>query len=239
MAKRIAYSVEPEIFEKFPGYVRGVVVASDVSNGESPAELAALLRDAEEVLRSQIGVDGVTEHPRIASWREAFRSFGARPSDYRSSIEAMARRVLRGHELPSINALVDIGNVVSLRHIMPVGDHDIGVMQGDIALRFATGTEDFLAIGSDETERPEPGEVVFAEGDTVLTRRWVWRQGVHTAATLDTTHVEINVDGMPPVTAHDVRAACNDVVELVSRFCGGESRIKVLSEDSPVIELVG
>ena len=70
-----------------------------------------------------------------------------------------------------------------------------------------------------------------------MTRRWVWRQGVHTAATLDTTHIEINVDGMPPVNLDDVRLACDDVAELVSRFCGGESRIEMLSEDSPVIGL--
>ena len=53
----------------------------------------------------------------------------------------MARRVLRGDKLPLINALVDVGNIVSLRHIMPVGGHDFGVMRGDIALRFATGAE--------------------------------------------------------------------------------------------------
>ncbi|MCH8063922.1 MAG: hypothetical protein IH861_15625, partial [Chloroflexi bacterium] len=184
-------------------------------------------------------VEGVAGHPRIASGREAFRSVGARPSDFRSSIEAMARRVLRGHELPSINALVDIGNIVSLRHMMPVGGHDFGVMKGDVALRFATGAEVFFAIGSDEAEHPEPGEVVFAEGDTVLTRRWVWRQGVHTAATLDTTHIEINVDGMPPVNADDVMLACNEVAELVKRFRVGEAGIELLSEGNPVIELVG
>ncbi|MCH7625828.1 MAG: hypothetical protein IIC83_07885 [Chloroflexi bacterium] len=237
MSRGISYSVDEKIFENFPGYVRGVVVASGVTNVESPATLVALLRDAEDALRSQVSVERLAEHPRIASWREAFRSFGARPSDYRSSIEAMARRVLRGHELPSINALVDIGNIVSLRHMMPVGGHDFGVMRADVALRFAAGTEEFFAIGSDEAERPEPGEVVFAEGDTVLTRRWVWRQGVHTAATLDTTHVEINVDGMPPVSADDVKRACGEVAELVKRFCGGETRIEMLSEDNPVIRL--
>ncbi len=33
----------------------------------------------------------------------------------------MARRVAKGQELPSINALVDIGNVLSLRHLVPLG----------------------------------------------------------------------------------------------------------------------
>jgi DNA/RNA-binding domain of Phe-tRNA-synthetase-like protein len=55
----------------------------------------------------------VAEHPRIHAWREAYRAFGARPGEYRSSIEALARRVLRGDALPSINTLVDIGNVIT------------------------------------------------------------------------------------------------------------------------------
>ena len=75
------------------------------------------------------------------------------------------------------------------------------------------------------------------EGDTILTRRWVWRQGVHTAATLETTHVEVNVDGMPPVSADDVMLACGEVAELVKRFPGGEAGIDLLSEDNAVIEL--
>ena len=121
--------------------------------------------------------------------------------------------------------------------MMPVGGHDFGVMRRDVSIRFATGAEVFLAIGSDEAEHPAPGVVVFAEGDTVLTRRWVWRQGVHTAANLDTTLIEINVDGMPPVNVDDVMLACNEVAELVKRFCGGETRIEMLSEGNPVIQL--
>jgi hypothetical protein len=37
-------------------------------------------------------------------------------------------------------------------------------------LRPATGDESFVPFGSEEAEHPEPGEIVFAEGATVLTR---------------------------------------------------------------------
>ncbi len=232
-----SYSIAGAVFERFPGYVRGVVVARGVANGPSPAPLVELLRAAEASVRERLTIESLTSHPRIAAWREAFRSLGIKPNEFRSSVEAMARRVLREQELPSINALVDIGNVASLRHLVPVGGHAIDVLTGDIALRPAAGDETFVAFGSDQPEHPAPGEIVFVEGKTVLTRRWSWRQANHTLTLPETKAIEINVDGLPPVSASDVEAICGEVVELVGRFCGGRPRCDLLSRDHPTISL--
>ncbi|HSQ35597.1 MAG TPA: phenylalanine--tRNA ligase beta subunit-related protein [Candidatus Binatia bacterium] len=141
----LSYSIADEIFVKFPEYRRGVVVAHGVRNGASPAELVNMLRAEEGTARQRLNVDTLTTEPRLASWREAFRSLGYKPGDFRPSIEALLRRVLRGQELPSINALVDIGNIVSLRHLLPVGGHAIDQLKEDIDLRPAVGTEEFIA----------------------------------------------------------------------------------------------
>ncbi len=231
------YSIAPEIFERFPGYVRGVLVCHEVRNGPSPAELVSMLREAERSVRDRVPPDKIADEPRIRAWRDAYRVFGAKPSEYRSSVEAMARRALRGDELPSINALVDIGNVISLRHLVPAGSHAIDTLRGDIEVRFASGDEVFVAFGSDETEHPQPGEVVFVEGDVVLTRRWTWRQAQHTLTLPQTTAVEFNVDGLPPVTMTDVETACTEAKELIERFCGGQCRIDRLTETSPSLSL--
>ena len=234
-----SYSISPEIFQMYPGYVRGVVIAHGVRNGPSPDELVGMLRQAEESVRGRLTLEKVAEEPRIAAWREAYRKFGAKPSEFRSSVEAMARRALRSEPLPSINALVDIGNLLSLRHLMPVGGHAIDLLKGDISLRLATGAEEFVAFGTTEMEHPLPGEVIFAEGNTVLTRRWTWRQAQHTLTLPETTAIEFNVDGLPPVPRAEVNQACAEVVELVQRFCGGRARVEVLSEGNPSISLAG
>jgi DNA/RNA-binding domain of Phe-tRNA-synthetase-like protein len=232
-----SYRVSPEIFARFPGYVRGVVIAHEVKNGPSSAELVQMLREAEGSVRARLNLEQIAEEPRIKSWREAYRAFGAKPAEFRSSVEAMARRALRGDELPAINALVDIGNVMSLRHLIPAGGHAIDLLNGDIELRFATGDEEFVAFGTEEREHPLPGEVIFVEGKTVLTRRWTWRQGNHTLTLPETTAIEFNVDGLPPVTRADIEAACAEVAELVRRFCGGISRIDYLTAETPSISL--
>jgi DNA/RNA-binding domain of Phe-tRNA-synthetase-like protein len=235
--KELYYTISDEIFQRFPGYVRGVVIAHGVSNIASPEGLIRLLRTAEASVRERLNLDLLTEDSHIKSWREAYRSFGAKPSEFRSSIEAMVRRALRNDPLPAINALVDIGNVVSLRHLVPVGGHAIDVVEDNIELRLASGGEDFIPFGSDELEHPLPGEIIFAEGNIVLTRRWTWRQAKHTLTLLGTRSIEFNADGLPPVPATEIEQACKEIVELVRQFCGGDIRYELLTQDHPRIPL--
>ena len=109
-------------------------------------------------------------------------------------------------------------------------------MHSDLSLRPASGDETFIPFGSDREEHPEIGEIIFAEGNTVLTRRWTWRQAQHTLLSLDTTAVEFNVDGLCPVTVADVHAACDEIAHLVSTFCGGTVRIEMLTKDNPRLQ---
>jgi DNA/RNA-binding domain of Phe-tRNA-synthetase-like protein len=233
MMKSLTYGIADEVFKRFPEYRRGVVVAHGVKNSSSPAELVQLLRGEETAARGRLNAETLTAEPRLASWREAFRQLGYKPGDFRPSIEALLRRVLRGQELPSINALVDIGNIVSLRYSLPVGGHAIDVLVHDIALRPASGAEKFVPFGSDRGEQPLAGEFIFAEENTVLTRRWIWRQANHTLTRSETAAIEFNIDALPPVTAADVEGAGKDVMNLVERFCGGRMRFEILSRQSP------
>lgn len=233
----IQYCISNDIFSRFPEFIRGVVVAKNVVNRESPPELVKMLRDAEASLRESLTTETLIAHPRIVSWREAFRSLGIKPSEYRPSIEAMARRVINGNELPSINALVDIGNIISMRHLLPVGGHSLNGVKQNIALRAASGEEDFIPFGSDQSEHPDKGEFIFAEGSAVLTRRWVWRQSNHTLTELSTTYIEFNLDGLPPVGMDDIVRICEESEGLISKFCGGELSFQVLDRTHPEITI--
>lgn len=235
--KTITYSIAPEVFNTFPEYIRGVVLAVGVTNSETSPELIQLLRQEEKGLQQRLNMDDLISHPRIAAWREAFRTLGIKPSEYRASIEAMARRVLRSNELPAINALVDIGNILSLRHLVPTGGHALDNIRENIELRPASGMEDFVPFGSQEHEHPDAGEYVFVEGNTVLTRRWSWRQANHSLTVLSTKVIEYNVDGLPPVTQADVELICREMMALIQQHCGGETSYQIINKHNPSIEL--
>jgi DNA/RNA-binding domain of Phe-tRNA-synthetase-like protein len=233
----IVYSIDSEVFRLFPDFIRGVLVARDVENCPSPDELIALLRREEDNLREELIGQEIADHPRIRNWRDAFRSLGIKPAEFRSSIEAMARRAAKGNQLPSINALVDIGNIISLRYLIPAGGHALDNVKSEITLRPASGDEVFVPFGSDVAEHPEPGEIIFTEGNAVLTRRWVWRQSNHTLTEIGTRFIEFNLDGLPPVDITVIRQAGDDLAVLVNRFCGGRTEISLLSMQNPRVEI--
>jgi DNA/RNA-binding domain of Phe-tRNA-synthetase-like protein len=229
--------IAPEVFAKFPEYRRGLVIAYGIDNGPSPEELIASLREAEAALCEQLLPENVATHPKIEAWREAYRALGVKPTEFRPSMEALVRRVLKKDPLPAISKIVDLGNLVSIRHLVPIGAHAIDQLTDDMDLRAATGAEIFEPFGSDAVEHPNPNEIIFAEGQTVLTRRWTWRQSKHTLILPETTAVEINVDALPPVTDEEVQNIFDEISELVKKYCGGELHYGVLSRDNPSMEL--
>jgi DNA/RNA-binding domain of Phe-tRNA-synthetase-like protein len=226
------YRIDAEIFRLYPGYRRGLALGRQLRNGPSSATLIEQLRTQEAVLRDRIQ-GNPAEFPRIAAWREAYRRFGARPSDFRSSIEALARRVLRGDALPSINALVDIGNLVSLRYLVPVGVHPVPAGEGVLCLRLSEPTDSFQPPDGAAAEAPEKGEVVFVLENTVLTRRWTWRQSALTLTLPETTTVFFNIDALQGVPDEEIDAAVADIGRLVREYCGGEIDATVLRDIAP------
>lgn len=91
-------------------------------------------------------------------------------------------------DVPTVNALVDIGNLVSIRHALPVAVFDLANVAAPVTVSFAAGDEPFTDLGSTEAVHPDPGEVVFIDGNgEVCARRWCWRQSAGSATGPDTS----------------------------------------------------
>jgi DNA/RNA-binding domain of Phe-tRNA-synthetase-like protein len=212
-----AFRYDAAIIERFPTIQAAVVVAHGVTNGPSPPALTDELTAAQAETRERISDTPLSEIPSLAAWRRTFTAFGVSPTKYRSAAEAIARRVTKKGDLPSISTLVDLGNLVSVRRSLPVAVIDLGAVEGGITVRFAKGDEPFSDLGGSETEHPAEGEVVFVdESDAVTARRWCWRQSTATAASPSTTEVLIVAEAHHDGAASDVAAALGDLERLVS-----------------------
>jgi len=107
-------SADPAVLLRFPGYSAVIVYARGLENSESDAESIRGLREAEAFVRANLS-EPASEHPHLQAWRNTFSAFGAKPSKYLCSAEALLKRVLKGDEIPAINRVVDAYNAVSLR----------------------------------------------------------------------------------------------------------------------------
>lgn len=218
-----ACSVDPDVLLLRPDYraLLLVVDGSAVDAFDHNADAVdALVSAAEMRARDLLAERSADELPHVASWRDAYRAFGAKPQRTRNSLEALTRRAELA--LPRVNALTDISNAISVLHQIPLGGEDLDRYQGPARLMRAAGTETFDTVVNGETilEHPEPGEVVWCDTAGVTCRRWNWRQGRRTSLSTDTRTALFILDALAPVSDEALHAAGDALVEALSSGTG-------------------
>jgi DNA/RNA-binding domain of Phe-tRNA-synthetase-like protein len=210
---RYRLRVDERIEEAFPGYAVIVMYASGLRNTTSDESSQRVLREAEAHARAAFLETKPSEHPHISAWRTAYQTFGLKPSKFLCSAEALISRVVKGNELPGINALVDRYNAVSLRHVIPAGGEDWDKLSSDLVLCFANGSEPFetMAQGEVVIEHPIPGEVVWKDAAGVTCRAWNWRQCLRTRLTQATKNAYFVLERLAPYPLAHLHAAANEL----------------------------
>jgi DNA/RNA-binding domain of Phe-tRNA-synthetase-like protein len=212
-----AAHIDPAVSELRPDYRVWLLVAEGL---KADFETGDLLTRAEAHARDLLADSAIEDLRHIAAWREAFRSFGAKPQRTRNSLEALTRRAPDG--LPRINALTDAYNAISVLHQVPIGGENLDAYQGPARLVRATGDEPFdtMAGGEPAIEHPKPGEVVWRDDAGVTCRIWNWRQCTRTQLRDNTGRALFILDALEPMDDAALMAA-------------GEHLQTVLREGSP------
>jgi DNA/RNA-binding domain of Phe-tRNA-synthetase-like protein len=212
------FRYDPAIPERYPDIVGGVILARGITI-------------------ARIGTTPLSQIPSLSAWRAAFRAFGLDPTQYRCAAEALLRRLTKAGSIPNLNALVDLGNLASIRYALPVAVFDLRAATGPITVRFADGTEHFTPLGQEAAEHPVPGEVIFCDdANLVSARRWCWRQSAESAARDDSTTVLITVEAQHPGGRTDVEAALHDLLALLHHSQDSEIHTAILNRDNPALE---
>src|SRR6266702_378699 len=232
----VTFQYDIGILTRYPTVVGGVILAQGMTNGPDPGALHSAFIAEQQVTLQRLGATPLSQIPSLAAWRSVFRSFGVDPTQYRSAVEALLRRLTKKGDIPGINLLVDLGNLVSIRYALPVAVFDTSSLNGAVTVHFADGSERYTTLGQDELEHPESGEVVFSD-DTklVIARRWCWRQSDQSAAQQDTTQAIITVEAHHAEGKEDVDAALDDLLALLRMYTGGNFISRRLDASNPAI----
>ncbi len=226
-----------EITNAFPQFRVAFVVAEALTIApQRPAALDHLIAQREAAARARWGGTELAHIPGIAAWRAAYKGFGIKQTRYRSSVERLVKNVLAGRPLARVNAFVDLYNAVSLAHVLPLGADDLDCVTPPLAFRTAREGDSFvdMAEEGDAPEAPKAGEVVYADADHVLCRRWNWRQDARSLIIPQTTRAVVTVQANG---AGDVAAGADDLIGLIGEFCGGRCRLAVLDSARPTADL--
>jgi DNA/RNA-binding domain of Phe-tRNA-synthetase-like protein len=231
-----AFQYHSEILARYPNVVGGVILAHGLTNSPTSEQLLNAYTAEQQTTIKRLGDTPLSKLPSLSAWRGAFRAFGVEPTQYRCAAEALLRRLTKKGDIPSINTLVDLGNLISIRYALPIAIVDTRAVQGPITVHFANGSERFTTLGQTEVDLPAPGEVIFSDETGMgIARRWCWRQSEQSAAQLDTTDAIITIEGHHPQARQDIMAALTDLQALLETYAGGRFQTGILDAHNPSI----
>lgn len=224
----------PAIWQAFPELVVGAIHAEGIHD-RAPVQPA--LARYTGIAQSRLQAGAESELPAIQAWRRAFARMGLKPTQVRCAAEALLRRLRKEGMLPPLHPLVDLCNAVSVAYAIPVAVFDLAHVAGSLQVRHGTGDEDYLAFGG-EHERPDAGEVIFAdEQGRVHARRWCNRQSALSAIRTATTRVLIVAEGMHDAAGREVPELIDALERELTALWGARVRSALLTREAPGFDL--
>lgn len=234
------FIISDEMFEMFPDLQIGILVCEginnnyDESNSESSYETE--IRESEKIAKKYLTESVFSDNQVIKCWREAFQMFKTKKGA-RCSIEALLKRIEKENHLGTINPLVDIYNIISLQYGIPCGGEDTDNIKGDILLTKAVGGESFITLGSDKSEPPYEGEVVYKDDEGAICRCWNWREGKRTMLTEDTKNAFMCLEQVDVTRMYELKEALDILLQQIESKLGAKCRMEILNSDNREIVL--
>jgi DNA/RNA-binding domain of Phe-tRNA-synthetase-like protein len=230
------FIVEPDIFDRFPNMCLAVVVAHGIDNQADRPEIEERWQETWADAAAKAAAYGNAQsHPHVQLWRERFREQGISGKQFPSSIEALLRRALKGNAPIYINPLVDFYNTISSRHIVPAGGFDLDQIHGPLELRLSHSGDTFMALDEDLPQAVPPGEIAYADGQTILTRHFVWRQAKTGLITQSTRSVFLVSEVLGKLESGLAEKVLNDFRAGLQAYFGVTPGSFLVDEQHPTI----
>lgn len=235
----IEVRIQERIFDGYPSFRRGIVIAKGIDNQGGASDLETMLEQA--VAEAAENPIDLKVDPRALVWREAHQGFDSNPNRFPPAHCALLKRVQKsGARIPFINKVVAVMNYNSIISKMPVGGDDVNRAEKCLELRYADGSEHFTPLGQpDIQEHPEPGEIIYVVAETgeVMCRRWNWRNGHTTRIDETTTRMVMNIDALGEGSEKRALETRDRVARMLKRFCGADTGVYLLDPSHPSYSL--
>ena len=222
------FIIEDDFWSVFPNARLGVVVCHGIDNTIKDTETyKEMILNSEKEALKYLNNSEFSSNQVVKVWREAFQKFKTKKGA-RSSIEALLKRINNGNNLGTINPLVDIYNCISLRYALPCGGEDIDKFAGHIRITKAVGNESFITFGTDKSEPPYEGEIVYKDDEGAICRCWNWRESVRTMLTENTKNAFLCIELVDENRIEEFENALKDLAKNVEENLGGTCKSSIL-----------
>ncbi|MHA2426016.1 MAG: B3/B4 domain-containing protein [Candidatus Thorarchaeota archaeon] len=167
-----------------------------------------------EKIRSSISLDIVKDDFLFRSYRDMYWKYGMDPTKTRVSSEAVLRRIVNGLNLWRVSNLVDVINLASAYHKIPIGLVDAAKVKGNLRIRVAKKGEIFVRIGGAEKEC-RGREIVLSDSEKIICFGYATHDSDSTRITNDTKQAHVILYGAPEVTSEYLESAVRDTLQMI------------------------
>ncbi|HET7224084.1 MAG TPA: phenylalanine--tRNA ligase beta subunit-related protein [Candidatus Eisenbacteria bacterium] len=154
--------------------------------------------------------------PGIGETRALFHTLGIDPTKTRPSSEALLRRVMQGRGLPTVNLAVDVCNLCSLEHQLPLGLYDRDLVHGGVRVRLGREGESYPGIRKQRVNLA--GRLLLADQDGPFGAPT--SDSARTAVTPRTRRLLVAVFCPIDRAEPDLAAALEAIAASLTRWCG-------------------
>lgn len=137
------------------------------------------------------------------------------------SSENLIKMLLKHGDIPFINQVVDIYNVISLESRLCVAAHDLDRIDGDLTVRFSDGTERFLPLGAEEPIPMNAHEYCYCDSSNEVLCRLELRQVEKTKVDESTRNILYIIEGSQATDQQFLFAVMGQILDTTVRYCGG------------------
>lgn len=178
----------------FPTLSVGVIVVEGINNTQNSDISFQLLCKRIDNIRK----DFVSRNLKYdLNWEDSFKKAGIDSVDFPPSNIALMQRVLTDtKDLNNINNVVNIINSLQLKHMLPIGAHDLDRIEGNISIGKNNNSLPFVSRDNEKEEPISNNEFVYSDEKNVITRQWVWRQSKKTLVDYASKNMIVFVDGI-------------------------------------------
>lgn len=169
-----------------------------------------------EYISSRYTLENLKNDSTVKAYRDFFWRLGIDPTKIRPASEALVRRALRG-QFPTINPVVDAGNIASAYTLIPIGMYDLDKVSIPLSIKRSRGGEVFRPIGGRE-EVLEKDVPILMDSKGIVMHIYPHRDSIETCVTDKTTKVITIAAGVSKVEKDLIVRAVSMVVELLRKI---------------------
>lgn len=203
-----------------------IVVIKDMKNCKDNSDFSVYKKD----VLNKISTESVENDLILKGFWELHESVGKTSKHDVSSPENLLKMFMEYGDIPNINLIVDIYNLVSVQTKLALGAHDLDNIVGDVNLRLTNGDEYFLPIGYSKPKPISRGEYAYIDDNNDILCRMEVRQVEKTKVMESTTSCMYIVQGNKNTSNSDIKAAVDTLIELTTKYCGGNAEV-IYEED--------